>query len=35
MTYHVMNQMGHGLPNIVDIEPGKLDKQVRASCPAT
>jgi hypothetical protein len=35
MTHHVMNQMGHRLPNIVGIEPGKLDKQVRASCPAT
>ena len=35
MTHHVMSQMGHRLPNIVGIEPGKLDKQVRASCPAT
>jgi FtsP/CotA-like multicopper oxidase with cupredoxin domain len=33
MTHHVMNQMGHGLPNIVGIEPGKLDKQVRAFLP--
>jgi len=33
MTHHVMNQMGHGLPNIVGIEPGQLDKQVRAFLP--
>jgi manganese oxidase len=35
MTHHVMNQMGHGLPNIVGIEPGKLDKQVRAFLPGS
>ena len=28
-----MNQMGHGLPNIVGIDPGRLDKQVRAFLP--
>ena len=33
MTHHVMNQMGHGLPNMVGVEPGKLDKQVRAFLP--
>ena len=33
MTHHVMNQMGHGLPNIVGIDPGKLDKQVRTFLP--
>ena len=33
MTHHVMNQMGHGLPNIVGIESGTLDKQVRAFLP--
>jgi manganese oxidase len=33
MTHHIMNQMGHGLPNIVGIEPGKLDEQVRAFLP--
>jgi manganese oxidase len=33
MTHHVMNQMGHGLPNVVGIEPGTLDKQVRAFLP--
>jgi manganese oxidase len=33
MTHHVMNQMGHGLPNIVGIESGKLDKKVRAFLP--
>ena len=33
MTHHVMNQMGHGLPNVVGIEPGTLDKQVRTFLP--
>ena len=33
MTHHVMNQMGHAFPNIVGIEPGKLDKQVRTFLP--
>ena len=33
MTHHVMSQMGHGLPNIVGIDPGQLDKQVRALLP--
>jgi manganese oxidase len=33
MTHHVMNQMGHAFPNIVGIEPGKLDKQVSTFLP--
>jgi manganese oxidase len=33
MTHHTMNQMGHAFPNIVGIEPGKLDKQVRTFLP--
>jgi hypothetical protein len=33
MTHHVMNQMGHGLPNIVGIDPGQLDKRVGVFLP--
>ncbi|MDD5199872.1 MAG: copper oxidase [Terrimicrobiaceae bacterium] len=33
MTHHVMNQMGHGLPNLMGIDPGKLDKKARAFLP--
>ncbi|OJV10743.1 MAG: copper oxidase [Verrucomicrobia bacterium 61-8] len=33
MLHHVMNQMGHGLPNLIGIEPGKLDKNVRQFLP--
>ncbi|HSI82605.1 MAG: multicopper oxidase family protein [Candidatus Methylacidiphilales bacterium] len=33
MLHHVMNQMGHGLPNIIGIKPGALDKKVRAFLP--
>jgi manganese oxidase len=33
MTHHVMNQMGHGLPNIVGIDPEQLDKRVRVFLP--
>src|SRR6188472_2337676 len=29
MTHHVMNQMGHGLPNLIGVAPGKLDERVR------
>jgi FtsP/CotA-like multicopper oxidase with cupredoxin domain len=34
MTHHVMNQMGHGLPNIVGIDPKKLDARVQKVLPA-
>jgi hypothetical protein len=34
MTHHVMNQMGHGLPNMVGVEPDGLDQKVRALLPA-
>jgi manganese oxidase len=34
MTHHVMNQMGHGLPNIVGIDPKKLDERVQKVLPA-
>ena len=33
MTHHVMNQMGHGIPNTVGMTPGKLDKKVRRLLP--
>jgi manganese oxidase len=33
MTHHVMNQMGHGLPNLVGVDPGQLDERVRKVIP--
>ena len=33
MTHHTMNQMGHGLPNLVGIDKGKLDQKVRRLLP--
>lgn len=33
MLHHIMNQMGHGAPNLIGIEPGKLDEQVRKILP--
>jgi FtsP/CotA-like multicopper oxidase with cupredoxin domain len=33
MTHHVMNQMGHGLPNLVGIDASKLDEKVRRVLP--
>ena len=33
MTHHVMNQMGHGLPNMVGVQPGGLDSKVRKLLP--
>ena len=33
MTHHVMNQMGHGLPNMVGVQPGALDAKVRKLLP--
>jgi manganese oxidase len=33
MTHHVMNQMGHGFPNLVGVEPGGLDTKVRTLLP--
>jgi FtsP/CotA-like multicopper oxidase with cupredoxin domain len=33
MTHHVMNQMGHGFPNMVGVEPGRLDERVRPLLP--
>lgn len=31
MTHHVMTQMGDTFPNMIGVEPGKLDEKVRAS----
>ena len=33
MTHHVMNQMGHQLPNLIGIDPGKLDQRIRKWLP--
>jgi FtsP/CotA-like multicopper oxidase with cupredoxin domain len=32
-THHVMNQMGHGIPNMVGMNPGDLDQRVRRLLP--
>ncbi|MFN2623263.1 MAG: multicopper oxidase family protein [Chthoniobacterales bacterium] len=31
MTHHVMTQMGDKFPNMIGVEPGKLDEKIRAS----
>ena len=33
MIHHVMNQMGHGVPNLIGIKPGALDERVRKVVP--
>jgi hypothetical protein len=33
MFHHVMNQMGHGNPNIIGIKPGQLDDKVNKFLP--
>jgi FtsP/CotA-like multicopper oxidase with cupredoxin domain len=33
MTHHVMNQMGHQIPNMIGVKPGNLDQQVRPLLP--
>jgi FtsP/CotA-like multicopper oxidase with cupredoxin domain len=33
MTHHVMNQMGHGLPNLIGVDARGLDEKVRKSVP--
>ena len=33
MTHHVMNQMGHDVPNMIGVKPGKLDQRVRPLLP--
>jgi hypothetical protein len=34
MTHHVMNQMGHGFPNMVGMKPGDLDARMRPLLPS-
>jgi len=34
MTHHVMNQMGHGIPNMIGMEPGKLDARMQGILPS-
>jgi FtsP/CotA-like multicopper oxidase with cupredoxin domain len=33
MTHHIMNQMGHGLPNMVGVQTGNLDALARPLLP--
>ncbi len=33
MTHHVMNQMGHGFPNMVGMQPGDLDQRMQSLVP--
>lgn len=33
MTHHVMNQMGHDIPNMIGMRPGNLDQRVRSLLP--
>ena len=33
MTHHVMNQMGHGVPNLIGVDAGNLDENVRKMLP--
>jgi hypothetical protein len=34
MTHHVMNQMGHKIPNMVGLDPGDLDQRIRPLLPS-
>jgi manganese oxidase len=33
MTHHVMNQMGHDIPNLIGIDPTELDRRLRRILP--
>ena len=33
MTHHIMNQMGHEIPNMIGVDPGDLDRKVRRLLP--
>jgi manganese oxidase len=33
MTHHVMNQMGHGIPNVIATNPATLDKAIGKAIP--
>jgi hypothetical protein len=34
MTHHVMNQMGHEIPNTIGVDPDKVDRKVGPLLPA-
>jgi hypothetical protein len=34
MSHHMMNQMGHGLPNMIGVDTTGLDDQIRPLLPA-
>ncbi|MBX7079839.1 MAG: copper oxidase [Nannocystaceae bacterium] len=33
MTHHVMNQMGHGLPNMIGVDKGDIDRKAQSVVP--
>ena len=33
MTHHVMNQMGHNVPNMIGVDAGAIDRRVRPLLP--
>jgi hypothetical protein len=33
MTHHVMNQMGHGVPNLIGMKPGDIDSRIADLLP--
>jgi manganese oxidase len=34
-THHVMNQMGHGLPNLLGVVPGEAESRINQAVPGT
>lgn len=34
MTHHVMNQMGHKIPNLIGVKPGDLDRKIGRLLPS-
>src|SRR5688500_10948475 len=34
MSHHVMNQMGHGIPNMIGVDPAGFDERVKPLLPA-
>jgi hypothetical protein len=33
MTHHVMNQMGHNIPNMIGVQPGPSDRKIQSLLP--
>lgn len=33
MSHHVMNQMGHGIPNMIGVDPQKIDEAIKPMMP--